>query len=573
MSKSRRVVYISYRWVGSKPTADWLAKRLAHDAVLDVDVFQDTHALQPGDDWPSQIQSGLNRASVLVLLIDEDWVRHADQYGRRRIDNPSDWHRLEIERAFARGIPILPVTLDSARVPPAEALPPSLARLQQLQALPLSSARPEEGFGDLRDALQRLLSDSRSLRNNGRDSTLPFQVQRLEVEGFRCFQRFEVDLCRPSKLPGHWTCVAGLNGSGKSSILQALALLLMGPENSRELGGTRLAGMRRRLEDGPISNSHLRARVEHLGQELTLEMTIDSGGGIKWAGENHWSYITQSLILGYGATRNLADAPDRYGELSPPVRACISLFDSLARLEEGERLLRYRDRGQKNDPQGSRAAELFTQIVRALLPEELVPTWSPKGFLFRSPMRQAEAAVTAHELPDGFRSTIAWIADICTRWVSLGKRVPRSTSPEDITGVVLVDEIDLHLHASLQRSLVPRLRRILPNVQFVVTSHSPLILSSFDQQELVLLDRTQPNGVRELDRQILGFSPDQVYEWLMGTPASSEAVDDYLGEADRLRQQGEQLSDVLGVSPDLDSGAARQRADKIKARIQRLSKK
>lgn len=573
MSKSRRLVYISYRHSGSGRIVRRLAERLASDPVLDMEVFVD-YSLQPGDNWLAQMQIAIDRASVMLLLIDEDWVRHADAYGRRRIDDPGDWHRREIEWALARRIPLLPVLLDSARMPPAAALPPSLETLPQLQAFHLLSDRLEEGFVDLVYALQRLSTSTRPTQSQSRDSASTLRVLRLEVEGFRCFERFEVDLMRPSKLPGHWTCIAGLNGAGKSSVLQALALLLMGPENSRELGGSRLAGMRRRQAGGPTPDAHLRARVEYLGAEVTLEMAIDSRGGGKWAGQDYWSEINQSLILGYGATRNLADAPDRYGELSPTVRACISLFDSLARLEDGERLLRNWERDSMCASRKNDAVDLFIKIVRGLLETEIAADWSPqKGFLFRSPAHVADPAVMAYELPDGFRSTVAWIADMCTRWVSLRNSGRGGPSLEEMTGVVLIDEIDLHLHASLQRTLVPRLRRILPNIQFVVTSHSPLILSSFDQQELVLLDRTQPGGIRELDRQILGFTPDQVYEWLMGTPASSEAVDEYLSQADQLRQQGEQLSDVLGVSPDLDSEAARKRAATIKSRIERLSKK
>jgi hypothetical protein len=573
MSKSRRVVYISWRDRESKETADWLVERLGVDPTLQVDVFYDRFSLVSFDIWKARQEVVWDRTSVLLLLIDKDWVRHADEYGRRLIDEPYDKHRREIERALERGIPIFPVLLDSARMPPAKALPPSLATLSELPTFNLSSTAMEKNFYDLRSALRNLLRDNSALESYRRDSFSTLRVLHLEVEGFRCFERFEVDLARPSKLPGHWTCIAGLNGAGKSSLLQALALLLMGPENSRELGGARLAGMRRRQAEGPTPDAHLKARVEHLGQEMTLEMTIDSRGGGKRVENDPWSELNQSLILGYGATRNLADAPDRYGELSPAVRACISLFDSLARLEDGEWLLRDWERDYKSVIKRTYAGELFMQIIKRLLKEEIAPARSPdERFLFRSPPRLGDPTVVAHELPDGFRSTVAWIADMCIQWVSLGK-TPRWTSPEEMAGVVLVDEIDLHLHASLQRALVPRLRRILPKIQFVVTSHSPLILSSFDQQELVLLDRTQPGGIRELDRQILGFTPDQVYEWLMGTPASSEAVDEYLSQADQLRQQGEQLSDVLGVSPDLDSEAARKRAATIKSRIERLSKK
>ncbi len=81
---------------------------------------------------------------------------------------------------------------------------------------------------------------------------------------------------------------------------------------------------------------------------------------------------------------------------------------------------------------------------------------------------------------------------------------------------------------TLQRSLVPRLREALPDVQFVVTTHSPLVLSSFDRAELIVLDRDSEKGIRELDRQIFAFSSDQVYEWLMGMPSQSTVIEEML---------------------------------------------
>ena len=107
------------------------------------------------------------------------------------------------------------------------------------------------------------------------------------------------------------------------------------------------------------------------------------------------------------------------------------------------------------------------------------------------------------------------MADLCAAWCEKFPERARKGRPQDIDALVLIDEIDLHLHPSLQRILVPRLRETLPRVQWVVSTHSPLILSCFDSAEIVALDRTEPGGIRFLDRQILGFSTDEIYQLLL----------------------------------------------------------
>ncbi|MFM7161907.1 MAG: AAA family ATPase, partial [Planctomycetaceae bacterium] len=406
-------IFVSFR--RTSPLVERLLTTLRDDpeVVLDpiFDIFQGLDRRGLLDTWSLESQRALSRAAVLLLLIDDDWVRYADEFGRRRIDDPADTVHQEIGFALSRNIPIVPVLLGHSRMPPAKALPPPLARLTQFQGVVL---RDDEDFHSdyhrLRNLLLARMPKTPPASVPSRESPPLLRVNSLELRDFRCFANLHVELCQPSKLPGHWSCVAGLNGAGKSSLLQALALLLMGPEYSRELGGSRLASMRRRRPDGSTADAYLKARVEHLGQEVTLEMSIDSRGGLAWGGDNLWSSITESLILGFGATRNLSDTPDRYGELSPPARACISLFDSLARLEDGERLLRNSATAAEGAGNSAAAAKLLTQILKRLLPGEIRAAWtSQHGFQFRSPSRSDDPSVTAYDLPDGFRSTIAWI--------------------------------------------------------------------------------------------------------------------------------------------------------------------
>jgi hypothetical protein len=132
----------------------------------------------------------------------------------------------------------------------------------------------------------------------------------------------------------------------------------------------------------------------------------------------------------------------------------------------------------------------------------------------------------AVDLPDGFRSTIAWLVDLCASWHAIAPERAASGDHREIRALVVIDEIDLHLHPRLQRVLVPRLREALPRVQWIVSTHSPLVLGCFDRRENVMLARDEAGHVtqREVDRQVAGFSTDEIYEWLMETPARTREL-------------------------------------------------
>lgn len=537
--ETRAPVYISYRWDGSTAHAQWLQHHLEKAGL---EVFRDVTSLRPGDHWPSELEAALNRAAALIVMIDSRWLLHQDDYGRRKLDNTEDWVRREVERGLDRGIPVVPVLVDDAALPPSHALPDTLAPLTTRQAIRLRSG---EAFDEGADQILASLVAALEGQPEGKPTPkLGFRILDLELSNFRCFDHLELSFDQPSSLDGQWTCVAGINGAGKSTVLQAIALLVMGPKRCLELGGSRLNRMRRRGSDGRARDAVLRARVELDGELFPLEVSLterDATGPTS----KFWRRVEQLLSVGYGASRNLSESPDRYDDLSPTVKTMISLFDPMARLEKAEGLL---GDPTHTDLVRERAQASFRLLVEDLFADELrLGHEGDDGVRFMA----GGSPVRAHELPDGFRSSAAWLADLCARWAAVGA----TPSLEEMFGLVLVDELDLHLHASLQRGIVPRLRKALPGVQFIVTSHSPLVLASFDRHELIALDRDEPGGVRSIDRQVLGFSPDEVYEWLLGTPASSEAMEFEIRDAEPGTSRRAELAELLDARDSVDAEA------------------
>ena len=422
-------------------------------------------------------------------------------------------------------------------------------RIHPLVAEVLRMVAPrDESFR--RSSIPKLQDDI--LRVRGRAPRL----KHLIISNFKSIHSLDLDLAHASELSGNWTCIAGINGAGKSAVLQAIVLVLLGDRLSLVIGDQWLERARRRAGD-ERKDAEIRAIVQ-FGEE-TLELVLPIGAGridleksVSDAEQREkikafWDERERDhLLLSYGAGRNLSEYVDsRHGTKSDDVRRQMTLFDPLTQVANVEVLL-------EQAPKHALILRLLKSLLAIILEGaslEVAPNHETLRFLVDG------ALVEAAELPDGFRATIAWLADLCAAWCAKAPHEAASGDPSQIRAIVLIDEIDLHLHPSLQRVLVPRLRKALPEVQWIVTTHSPLVLSSFDKSELVLLDVKAPGGVRLLDRQILGFTMDEVYEWLMGTEPQSAALDDIEGEPHDAEAR---LARILAQSPTVSEEKARE---------------
>jgi hypothetical protein len=131
-------IFLSYRRADASWPARWLADRLAVQFGADV-VFQDVDSIRPGDDFATEIEAAVGACSVLLAVIGPQWLAAEGEAGRR-LDDPQDWVRLELEAAIKRGVRVIPVLVDGARMPSASELPPSLQGLARRQAVALSPA-------------------------------------------------------------------------------------------------------------------------------------------------------------------------------------------------------------------------------------------------------------------------------------------------------------------------------------------------------------------------------------------------------------------------------------------------
>ena len=127
MISSQRI-FLSYRHADTAASARSLQLQL-QQRFQDVPVFMDLDSIKPGAEFPQEIREAVGSCAVLVALIGRQWTTLADEQGQRRLDDPKDWVRLEIQTALERGVPVIPVLVDDARPLLAEQLPADCASL------------------------------------------------------------------------------------------------------------------------------------------------------------------------------------------------------------------------------------------------------------------------------------------------------------------------------------------------------------------------------------------------------------------------------------------------------------
>lgn len=131
--KSLRI-FISYRRADSQGSAGRLYDRLARTFGKGL-VFRDVEEIEYGEDFVHAIDQAVGACEVLIAVIGNQWLTAEDKEGRRRIDNPHDFVRLEIATALRRGIRVIPALVDDARMPSEADLPADLQELHRRNAI------------------------------------------------------------------------------------------------------------------------------------------------------------------------------------------------------------------------------------------------------------------------------------------------------------------------------------------------------------------------------------------------------------------------------------------------------
>lgn len=151
-------IFINYRRQDSQSAAGRLADHLK-ESLLEVPVFRDVETIEPGVDFIEAINRALASCGVLLAVIGPHWVSLTDAAGRRRLDNPNDYTRLEITTALQRrDVRVIPVLVEGAQMPEPDDLPEDLQALCRRNAIELTDKRWNFDVSQLIDALRKALN-------------------------------------------------------------------------------------------------------------------------------------------------------------------------------------------------------------------------------------------------------------------------------------------------------------------------------------------------------------------------------------------------------------------------------
>ena len=149
-------VFVSYRRSDEPAFSGRLYDRLTAELGADR-VFMDVDSIELGVDFFDVLDEALGRCAVLVAVIGSRWVDATGADGGRRLDDPDDYVRMEIERALSRGIHVIPVLVDGVRMPAHSDLPVTLAPLIRRQAQTIFHARFGADCLELLSTIERIL--------------------------------------------------------------------------------------------------------------------------------------------------------------------------------------------------------------------------------------------------------------------------------------------------------------------------------------------------------------------------------------------------------------------------------
>lgn len=378
-------------------------------------------------------------------------------------------------------------------------------------------------------------------------------INNISISNFRTFRQTKINFVHPEINFSRSTLekprleninlLLGDNGNGKTSLLRAVALACLGPT----VGKSGIFPYKF-IREEPSSEQKSRSSVHSgtaqitadfnedvlglegiLTQKLHSQVVVERMGDLESLGwttddDSHWRPIFESdsdrfFFVGYGATRRVEqdkrDSSKR--RMSSRAQRVQGLF------EDGYTLVPLSSwfvTIKKSSRRWAEIVDLINELIGA------------GHYRFTGEINKGEYIFEKNglyipfpALSDGYRTFIGWIGDLLYHIYTASKNSRGLLNK--IKGIVMVDEIDLHLHPKWQMTVLPNLSKALPKIQFIVTSHSPLLVGSIQRSNIIMMKPSARSSTKltRLKEAVHGLDADQVlltgYFGLKSTRSSS----------------------------------------------------
>ncbi|MDP9504070.1 AAA family ATPase [Pseudomonas protegens] len=410
-------------------------------------------------------------------------------------------------------------------------------------------------------------------------------LDRLHIQNFRCYEDATFDF-----QPG-FNLVVGVNGSGKTSLLQAVAVSLIEFGNAMKPSQT------------SISNEDIRFVIDKFDGRVRFErkfpLLVHGMGSIyeakEWKmtrdGEN-WPHLVDCVfdieiekvikkissgievdlpVLAFYRSNRRWKGAGVSAEFSAKNRLSrfdgyVNWFDAVVDLGDFESWLisKTLERMQNLIDTNPTPKKFNDELAWVNCAIEFA---LPKAKNLRYDLRlqsllidiDETKTIPFNELSDGQRGIVALFADIARRMCIINPHMGNLVL-EKTSGIVIIDELDIHLHPEWQRLVAPALKQAFPKVQFIVASHSPQIIGSLKPEEVILLS----SGDVSHPHVTYGLDSSRILEEVMGVSEREPEVDKLLNELfstiedNNLEKAKVQLQTLKDKAPDLPEFAGAQ---------------
>jgi hypothetical protein len=192
-------IFISYRREET-PHAGRLRDNLV-GFYSDNQVFMDTSAIPSGVDFRRVLANEIASCKVMLVVIGRRWEEATDKHGKRRLDNPNDFVRREVQAGLSRNIPVIPVLFDQANLPRAENLPQEIAQLTRRQAVWISHDKFSSDFTVLLRQLSKTEISSKADPNARNVSPIEAEIAPIVTGKLERPPRFFISCCMDDRRP------------------------------------------------------------------------------------------------------------------------------------------------------------------------------------------------------------------------------------------------------------------------------------------------------------------------------------------------------------------------------------